>query len=134
MIVKQITVFLENKPGQFADCISLLGEQRIDLQALSIAESQDYGLLRIIVDRPEETLKILRAHEWVCTMTEVLAVTVPDEPGSMIRIATVLADHSISLVYSYAFLSKVHGNACIILRVEDNVEATRILNEAGILC
>ena len=67
-------------------------------------------------------------------MTEVLAVTVPDEPGSLMRIASVLADNAISLVYSYAFLSKVHGNACIILRVENNEQAAQLLNEAGILC
>lgn len=134
MIVKQISVFLENKPGQLAECIRVLGENKIDLQALSIAEAQDYGLLRIIVDRPDDAFKILRAQEWVCTMTEVLAVTVPDEPGSLMKIASVLADNAISLIYSYAFLSKVHGNACVILRVEDNTQAIDLLNAAGILC
>ena len=134
MIVKQISVFLENKPGQLAECVRILGEHKIDLQAMQIAEAQDYGLLRIIVDRPEDAVKALRAKEWVCTMTEVLAVTVPDEPGSLMRIASVLADNAISLIYSYAFLSKVHGNACIILRVENNEQAAELLNEAGILC
>ena len=134
MIVKQISVFLENKPGQLAECVRVLGENKIDLQALSIAEAQDYGLLRIIVDRPEDAVQILRKQDWVCTMTEVLAVTVPDEPGSLMKIADVLAEHAISLVYSYAFLSKVHGNACIILRVEDNAQASKLLNAAGIIC
>lgn len=132
MLLKQISVFLENKSGQLLEIVNLLAANGIDLRALSIAEAQDYGVLRIIVDKPDETLAFLRQHEWVCQMNEVLAVTVPDEPGSLTRILTVLADKNVNMVYTYAFLSGTQGKACIILRVDDNAYAEKLLRDAGI--
>lgn len=134
MIQKQISVFLENKPGKLSKFVSLLAENKIDLSALSIAETQDYGILRIIVDQPEKTAEFLRANNWPCKLTEVLAVTVPDEAGSLTKILAVLADAGMSLAYSYAFFSRQQGHACIVLRVEDNARARKLLNEAGIIC
>ncbi len=133
MILNQISVFLENKTGRLSSFIRILADNAIDLQALSIAESQDYGILRIIVDRPEETAALLRARDWPCSVTPVLAVNVPDEPGSLTRILAVLADAGIDLAYSYAFLSRVSGQACVVLRVDDNAAAEKLLKDAGIL-
>ncbi|MBQ7546051.1 MAG: hypothetical protein IJT41_03685 [Clostridia bacterium] len=132
MLLKQISVFLENKSGQLLEIVNLLAANGIDLRALSIAEAQDYGVLRIIVDKPDETLSFLRQQEWVCQMNEVLAVTVPDEPGSLTRILTVLADKNVNMVYTYAFLSGTQGKACIVLRVDDNAYAEKLLRDAGI--
>ena len=132
MPLKQISVFLENKSGQLLEIVNLLAANGIDLRALSIAEAQDYGVLRIIVDKPDETLSFLRQQEWVCQMNEVLAVTVPDEPGSLTRILTVLADKNVNMVYTYAFLSGTQGKACIVLRVDDNAYAEKLLRDAGI--
>ncbi len=132
MLLKQISVFLENKSGQLLEIVNLLAANGIDLRALSIAEAQDYGVLRIIVDKPDETLAFLRQQEWVCQMNEVLAVTVPDEPGSLTRILTVLADKDVNMVYTYAFLSGTQGKACIVLRVDDNAYAEKLLRDAGI--
>lgn len=132
MIVKQISVFLENKSGALSECINALGEKKIDLLAMSIAEATDYGVLRIIVDQPELAEKTLREQSWICTTTDILAVTVPDEPGSLIRIVSVLADNHISLAYSYAFFSRKQGRACIVLRVDDNAVAAELLKKAGI--
>lgn len=134
MIVQQLSVFLENRPGQLAVFTKILAENNIDLLALSIAETQDYGLLRIIVDRPEETAALLLQHDKPCTITPVLAVSVPDEPGSLTRLLTVLADNGISLAYCYAFFARTSGKAMIILRVEDNEQAAALLREAGIDC
>ncbi len=132
MLVNQLSVFLENKPGKLSEFIQALAKNKIDLQALSIAETSDYGILRTIVDKPEETAKLLSAEDWPCKITPVLAVTVPDEPGSLTHILSVLAENEISLKYSYAFFSRDKGCACIVLRVDDNDAAEKILKEAGI--
>lgn len=132
MVVSQLSIFLENKPGQLSELVNVLAVYKIDLLALSIAEAPDYGVLRIIVDRPAETAKLLRDKGWICTTTDVLAVTVADTPGSLTKILSVLADNNLSLAYSYAFLSRSQGKACIILRVDDNDAAIKTLNAAGI--
>lgn len=134
MILKQISVFLENKSGQLLQIVNALAEQGIDLRALSIAEAQDYGVLRMIVDKPDETLALLREKEWLCSANEVLAVLVPDEPGSLTKILNVLADNDVNMVYTYAFLSGVQGKACIVIRVDDNAAAEKLLCEAGVEC
>lgn len=133
MIINQISVFLENKPGKLSEFIAVLADNNIDLQALSIAESEFFGILRIIVDKPEETMKLLTENNWACSVTPVLAVNVPDKPGSLTRILAVLAEKNISLAYSYAFLSRVAGKACIVLRVDDNAAAEKLLEEANVL-
>lgn len=133
MIINQISVFLENKPGKLSEFIAVLADNNIDLQALSIAESEFFGILRIIVDKPEETMKLLTDNNWACSVTPVLAVNVPDKPGSLTRILAVLAEKNISLAYSYAFLSRVAGKACIVLRVDDNAAAEKLLEEANVL-
>ncbi len=134
MIVQQLSVFLENRPGQLSDFVHILAENQVDLQALSIAESQDYGVARIIVDRPRDTAALLSEHNWVCTVTPVLTVTVPDEPGSLTRILGVLAENEISLSYSYAFFGRSSGSATIVLRTPDSEKAELLLRKAGIDC
>ena len=132
MLAKQISVFLENKPGQLANFIQMLADHHIDLQALSLAEAQEYGLVRIVVDKPEDTVALLKEQNWPCALTEVLSVLVPDKPGSLTEILRVLAQNGINVAYSYAFLTRVQGHACIILRVEDNERATALLTAAGV--
>ena len=85
MLAKQISVFLENKPGQLANFIQMLADHHIDLQALSLAEAQEYGLVRIVVDKPEDTVALLKEQNWPCALTEVLSVLVPDKPGSLTK-------------------------------------------------
>ena len=132
MLIPQISVFLENRPGQLSAFVQLLAQNRIDLQALSIAETQDYGVLRIIVDQPENAARLIQEAGWPCTVTQVLAVTVPDEPGSLTRLLAVLAENDISLAYTYAFFSRQQGQACIVLRVDDNDHAMQLLQAAGV--
>lgn len=134
MIVNQLSVFLENRPGALAAFTQMLASNHIDLQALSIAEAQDYGVLRIIVDQPEETAALLTEQDWPCTITPVLAVTVPDEPGSLTHLLAVLAENNISLAYCYAFFERSGSSAQIVLRVADNDRAAELLNAAGIEC
>lgn len=134
MYINQISVFLENKPGKLAEFIRFLADHQIDLKALCIAETSDYGLLRVIVDKPAQTQELLREMNWPSAMTEVLAVHVKDEPGSLTRLLSILGDNGISLEYTYAFLSRSRDQACIVLRVDDNEKATEILRNAGIDC
>ena len=134
MLLKQISVFLENKSGQLLEIVNVLAAHNVDLRALSIAEAQDYGVLRVIVDKPDETLALLKQQDWVCSANEVLAVTVPDEPGSLTKILNVLAENDVNMVYTYAFLSGTQGKACIVLRVDDNAAAEKLLRDAGIEC
>ena len=128
MIIDQISIFLENKAGTLSELIHLLADNNIDLEALSIAESSDYGIMRIIVDKPAETIRVLKEKSIPCAENKVLAVKVPDTPGSLTKILSTLADNGISLAYSYAFLSRTKGEAFIVLRVEDNEAAEKILN------
>lgn len=132
MIINQISVFLENKPGKLSEFIQALAANSIDLQALSISETKDYGILHIIVDKTDAALKLLSENDWVCKKTPVLAANVPDEPGSLTKILAVLADNGVNLAYTYAFFSREKGSAMIILRVDDNDVAARLLTEAGI--
>lgn len=132
MILKQVSVFIENKPGRIARVANILAENNIDLMALSISETPDYGIVRIIVDKPEETLALLKQNDKACKITEVLAVFVNDEPGSLTKILSVLAEHDIGITYTYAFFSRIQGKACIVLRVPDNEYAAEVLREAGV--
>lgn len=132
MIISQVSVFLENKPGQLAKLISLLAENGIDIKAMSIAETAEYGILRMIVDDAEATKLFLRENNWMAKANHVLKVTVPDKPGSLMQVLSVLAENQISLAYSYAFYERESGNAGIIMRVDDNEKAMVLLKEAGI--
>lgn len=134
MIINQLSVFLENRAGQLSEFVSFLAENKIDLQALSISETQDYGLLRIIVDDPKAVESLAKEKGWLCTVTPVLAVLVPDEPGSLVNILDVLAKNGISVAYSYASLTDREGHACIILRVDDNEATEKLLKDSGVIC
>lgn len=132
MTVKQISVFVENKAGKLAELTEYLHQNNIDMRALSIAETQDFGIVRIIVDDPYKTSCILKEAGYVVSITPVLAVEMPDEPGSLFRILKTLGDGDISLEYMYAFLTRKEATAYMILRVEDNEKAVEVLNKNGI--
>lgn len=132
MTVKQISVFVENKAGKLAELTEYLHQHNIDMRALSIAETQDFGIVRIIVDDPYKTSCILKEAGYVVSITPVLAVEMPDEPGSLFRILKTLGDVDISLEYMYAFLTRKAGTAYMILRVEDNEKAVEVLSRNGI--
>lgn len=128
MYIKQISVFLENKPGQLAELVRILADNNIDIQALSLAESNEYGVLRIIVDDAEKTKVILEKEGWMSKITNVVAVTVEDKPGSFTKILDAIASAGISLLYSYAFYSGHGGNACMVLRSDDDGKLEKLLS------
>lgn len=132
MTVKQISIFVENKPGKLAELTEYLQQSQIDMRALSIAEAQDFGIVRIIVDDAYKTSCILKEAGYVASITPVLAVEMPDEPGSLFRILKMLGDGGVNLEYMYAFLTRKAATAYMVLRVENNEKAIEVLNKNGI--
>ena len=127
MPIKQISIFVENKPGRLADITSLVAEKGIDIRALSIADTTDYGILRLIVNDPEKAEAALKDSGLTVSMTNVLGIGIPDEPGGFSRAIRVLADAGISVEYAYAFITPEVGAAYVIIRVENNEDATAVL-------
>jgi hypothetical protein len=132
MTIDQISVFVENKTGKLVEIIEALGSANIDLRALSIADTSDFGILRLIVNQPEKALEVLRAAECVVSVTQVIAVKVDDTPGGLAKVLRILSDAGISIEYIYAFVAHEEGRAFVILRVEDNEGAIKILTEKGV--
>lgn len=132
MSVKQISVFIENKKGSLAEVTKFIADNKINLKALSIADTQDFGILRIITDKPDEARQMLKNEGYTVTATSVLAVALTDAPGSMAAILSVLSDSDVSVEYTYAFMSKVEGKAYMIFRVDDNDKATKALVASNI--
>ncbi len=132
MTVKQISVFVENKPGRLAEFTNVLRKNNIDMRALSIAETPDFGILRVIVNDPFETACVLKDAGYIASITPVIAAQVDDEPGSMFKILDVLAESQINLEYTYAFLTRNQGKAYIVFRVEDNDKAVSVLSKSGV--
>ena len=132
MTVKQISVFVENKAGRLAELTDYLNQHGIDMRALSIAEAEDFGVVRMIVDDAYKTSCALTEAGYVVSITPVLAVEIPDEPGSLYKIMKILGDGGVNLEYTYAFLTRKQNTAYIILRVENNEKAVEVLGRQGI--
>ena len=133
MAVRQISVFVENRTGKLVDVIEILGDAKIDIRALSIADTADFGILRIIVNRPEEVADLLHEKGYVVRLTDVLAVSLPDTPGSLARVLRALSNEHVNLEYTYAFVSYIKDKAYVVLRVEDNERAVEVLAEHDVL-
>ena len=127
MTINQISVFLENRPGQLAEYTRLLEEYRIDMRALSIAETQDFGILRLIVDDPYKTVNVAKDAGYVCAVTPVLAVEISDKPGSLVKMLTALGESGINVEYTYAFITRKKVVAYIVFRVNDPEKASGVL-------
>lgn len=131
MSVKQISVFIENKKGKLAEATRYIADHDINLKALSIADTQDFGILRIICENPEKANEALQNGGYITTMTDVLAAAISDTPGSLASILEVLSEANVVVEYTYAFLSAKAG-AYMIFRVDDNQSAAASLAAAGI--
>mgnify|MGYP003296832881 CR=1 FL=1 len=131
MSVKQISIFIENKKGKLAEATRFIADNNINLRALSIADTQDFGILRIICEEPEKAEEVLKEGGFITTTTKVLAAAISDEPGSLAAILEVLSEANVVVEYTYAFLSAKAG-AYMIFRVDDNHSAAAALAGAGI--
>lgn len=129
---KQISLFLSNKSGRIADVAEVLAKNNIDLRALSIADGENYGSLRIITNDQDRALAILKAANFTCKLTDVLAVEIPNEPGSLSKILTALQNNGIGIDYIYAYVGIDAKKARVIIRVSDNELAEKTLSAIGI--
>ncbi len=129
MLVKQISVFLENKSGRLAEVTKILGEKDIDISALSIADTTDFGILRLIVNNPKKAEQILKEKNFAVSCTNVIAIAVADKPGGLAEVLQILDNYSIGIEYMYAFVGKNKDEALVIIRVEDLIKAVEVLNK-----
>ncbi|MBQ0110100.1 MAG: ACT domain-containing protein [Clostridiales bacterium] len=131
MSIKQISVFVENKSGRLAEITSVIAKAGIDIRALSIADTTDFGILRLVVDKPTEAEKALREAGLTVSLTNVIAIGIPDRPGGFSEAMTVLSKQDIGVEYMYAFISRDREKAYLIMRVLDNEKAEKTLIENG---
>ena len=128
MYLKQISAFVENRPGRLAEITEILADNGIDLRALSIADTTDFGILRVIVDKPEEVAELLKSKRVTVTLTDVIAIKLPDKSGALSNMLRLLADNCVSVEYLYAFVSKSADDAaCVVIRANKNEKARNVL-------
>jgi len=133
MLVKQISVFLENKEGRVAQVTQILSDSKINIRALSIADTTEFGILRLIVDKPEKAEEALKEEGFTVSITEVIAISIEDAPGGLAKALELLHENKISVEYIYAFISKTSHRANVILRVESCERAIESLETGGFL-
>jgi hypothetical protein len=132
MNIHQISVFLENRTGQLSEITRLLAENHVDIRAISIAESSDYGLARMIVDDSYKASQILLDHGDILSMTPVWAVEVPDRPAGLSDLLTVLAENHVDVEYMYSLFTNKDGHAYMVLRITDEPKFLSALGERKI--
>ena len=132
MTIHQISVFLENRAGQLAEITGILAQKGIDLRAINIAETSDYGVLRLIADKPQEAATTLLEHGFILSITPVVAVGVPDVPGGLAKVLDVLANENIDVEYMYSVFGQVNGLAHMVFRVGDTEKLLTVLKSNGV--
>jgi len=133
MQVEQLAVFLENKSGRLAEITRILGEKNINIRALSVADTADFGILRLIVDRVDEAKLALKEGGFTVGKTQVVAVEVPDRPGGLAGVLHVVEDAGLNVEYMYAFVNgSSAGQAILIFRFDSQVRAIEVLRQADI--
>ena len=131
MAIKQLTVFVQNRKGTLVSVTDTLAENNVNLRALSIAETEDLGLLRLIVNDEKIAEKVLEEKGYLIKTIDVVGVKIGDEPGKLTAALRVLDEADINVEYLYAFMTRTEKHAYVVLRVEDNAKAEKILEDAG---
>jgi hypothetical protein len=132
MKVEQISIFIENKSGRLAEVTRTLGEAGVNIRALSLADTSDFGILRLIVDRTDIAKSALKDQGFTVSKTEVVAVEVPDRPKGLCGILEILDRAGVNVEYMYAFVERCGENAVIIFRFDNTEEAIRVLLDNGV--
>ena len=132
MFVKQISVFLENRCGAAADVLAILSKAGINIRTLSIAETDDYGIMRIIVAQPELAKHILQEQGIMVKRTDVIAISMPDAPGGISGVMEILRQANVSVEYMYAFVGRDDGNAVVVAKTDQNALACEVLQNNGV--
>ena len=131
MIIKQISLFMENSTGRLAGATDLLAEAKINLRAISIADTTEFGILRLIADQPEKAVKLLKEAGFAARETDVIAVEIADEPGSLARIMALFRDEGVGIEYLYASLEHKVDKAVIVIKVDDIASGLAMLEKHG---
>lgn len=126
MSVKQINVFIENEPGRLAEVTAALSEAKIDIRAIYVTDSTTYGMLRMIVDQPDEAKIVLMSKGFTVSISHVIAVSLKDVPGTLDKVLRLLSDNNIQLEYLYAYVGRLSTEAVVVLRVDDRTKTMEI--------
>lgn len=132
MYVKQLSVFVENKFGRMAEILSALANNSIDISALSLADTSEFGILRLIVDKPELAVEVLKEEGVIVKLSDVLAIAIDDTPGGLSKALDVLTQENVVIEYMYAFIGKADGKAMTVIRVDDESKAIEALKNGGV--
>lgn len=132
MIIKQISIFLENTAGRIADVTGVLKENNINLRAIMIADTADFGILRIISDEPDRAVEVLKNAKFTTRTTDVLAVKIQDKVGALFDVMTLFNNNGINIEYLYASLEKSDDTAVIIFKVEDAAKGLEVIKANGL--
>lgn len=132
MFIQQVSVFVENRPGRVQTIAKSLSDNGINIRALSLADTTDFGVLRIIVDDTDKACEVIRAQGIVAKVTNVIAVYVDDRTGGLASVLASIADAGIDIKYMYVFLGRLEGKALTIMKVDDDAKAEQVLREHGI--
>ncbi|HSD58594.1 MAG TPA: ACT domain-containing protein [Methanotrichaceae archaeon] len=130
--IKQISLFVENKPGRTAKVSKTLSDAGVNIRALTIAEAGDFGVIRMVVDDPERGYKVLKENGFTVSTTDVLAVEMKDTPGGLYEIVNTLGESGVNVDYAYAFVTAKAQRAMLILRVDDLAKARQALSGKGV--
>ena len=130
--MKQLSVFVENKIGRLSAVLDILKANDVDISALSLADTSEYGILRLVVDKPDEAVAALKAEGIMVKCTQVIAAAMDDAPGGLAYLLSVLSEANVGIEYMYAFIGKAEGKAWTVLRVDDVDMATAVFKKHGI--
>lgn len=131
MIIQQLSIFLENKPGRLFAAVDVLADHDIDISALALADTAEYGILRLIVDQPERAKEVMSETGIIVKTNKVIAVAMTDAPGGAVGILRLLAGKGINVEYMYACVGKVSGQALMVIRTDDLTGAEQVLQAGG---
>ena len=132
MSIKQLSVFVENKFGRVSDICNVLAENHINMSALSIADTSEFGVARIIVDKPEEAKKVLSQSGVIVKVTDVIGVAIDDKPGGLAAVLDLLKEGKVSVEYMYAFLPKMRDHAMVVMKVDKPDVAQAVFKTNGV--
>ncbi len=131
-MLEQISIFLENKPGRLAAVMNVLGKANIDLRAFTIADTTDFGIVRIIAREPEKALAVLKENDFTAAANKITGFTIPDHPGEMNKVIEILQAGEVDIEYSYSFMGSRPDEADIAIKTKDNEGTEKLLKSKGI--
>ena len=131
MKIQQLSIFLQNRVGNLSKPLELLSQNNVNIRALCMADTSEFGILRLVVDNPQKGKEILEENNFLVKITDIIGVEMTDTPGGLTSVLKVIRENDVDLEYLYAFMARTEKHAYVVLRVEDNVLAEKALTNAG---